>query len=254
MTESEWLTCADPVPMLRLLESRWVAEPGGDIPASLRRNPGTRKVWLFCCACARRGEYLGEARVAGERRQGLDVTEQLLDGVIGHREWDIASVAGLDAHHDAASTVVAHLFYRWDSSFAAAIDAADTIAREYWTHPEENYEEYLAAFSIEEQAEKRTADKKQRLHLSGLMRCIFGNPFRPATIFPAWQTRTVVALAQAAYDSRNLPGGTLEPDRLAVLADALEDAGCTNSDILNHLRQAGEHVRGCWVIDLLCGK
>ena len=41
---------------------------------------------------------------------------------------------------------------------------------------------------------------------------------------------------------------------MPILADALEDAGCTNQDILNHCRGGGEHVRGCWVVDLLLGK
>jgi hypothetical protein len=41
---------------------------------------------------------------------------------------------------------------------------------------------------------------------------------------------------------------------MPILADALEEAGCTNSDILDHCRQSGEHVRGCWVIDALLGK
>jgi hypothetical protein len=64
----------------------------------------------------------------------------------------------------------------------------------------------------------------------------------------------VVALAQAAYDQRDMPAGTLVPARLAVLADALEEPGCTNSDILDHLRGAGPHVRGCMAVDLILGK
>jgi hypothetical protein len=79
-------------------------------------------------------------------------------------------------------------------------------------------------------------------------------PFHPTSIEPVWKTPTVVSLAQAAYENRILPVGTLEPASLAVLADALEDEGCTNSDMLNHCRQPGEHVRGCWVLDLLLGK
>jgi hypothetical protein len=64
----------------------------------------------------------------------------------------------------------------------------------------------------------------------------------------------VVALARAAYDQRELPAGTLDPARLAVQADALEEAGCTDADILNHCRRPGVHVRGCWAVDLLLGK
>lgn len=69
---------------------------------------------------------------------------------------------------------------------------------------------------------------------------------------PSWLTPTVKALAEAAYEQR-LNNGTLDPDRLLVLADALEDAGCTDAEILQHLRGPGPHVGGCWVIDLLRG-
>jgi hypothetical protein len=87
-----------------------------------------------------------------------------------------------------------------------------------------------------------------------ILRDIFGNPFRPVAASPAWQTPQVVALAQAAYDQRLLPAGHLDPARLSVLADALEEAGCANADLLGHLRGPGSHVRGCHVIDLVLGK
>jgi hypothetical protein len=80
-----------------------------------------------------------------------------------------------------------------------------------------------------------------------LLRCVFGNPFRPLTVHPMWQSATVGSLAQAIYDDRAF-------DRLPILAGALEDAGCDNADILNHCRQPGVHVRGCWVVDLVLGK
>jgi hypothetical protein len=80
-----------------------------------------------------------------------------------------------------------------------------------------------------------------------LIRDIFGNPFRPVTLDPAWRTANAVALAQAIYDERAF-------ERMPILGDALEDAGCDNDDILNHCREPGEHVRGCWVVDLLLGK
>ena len=86
---------------------------------------------------------------------------------------------------------------------------------------------------------------------------IIGSPFRPVTLDPAilaGHDTTVVRLAQAAYDERHLPAGTLDNGRLAVLADALEEAGCTDQDILGHLRGSGPHVRGCWAVDLILGK
>jgi hypothetical protein len=90
-----------------------------------------------------------------------------------------------------------------------------------------------------------------------LVRDIFGNPFRPVTISPAilaWNDALVVRIAQAAYEERHLPEGTLDNTRLLILADALEEAGCTDRNILGHLRGAGPHVRGCWAVDLCLGK
>ena len=86
------------------------------------------------------------------------------------------------------------------------------------------------------------------------LRCVVGNPFRPVTINPAWLTATVTSLARTAYEERTLPSGELDPARLAVLSDALEEAGCADTDILAHLRGPGPHVRGCWVVDLVLGK
>src|SRR5262249_19701282 len=85
---------------------------------------------------------------------------------------------------------------------------------------------------------------------AALVRDIFGNPFRPATVDPAWlawNDGTVPKIAQAMYDERAF-------ERMPILADALEDAGCDNAHILNHCRAPNVHVRGCWVVDLLLCK
>jgi hypothetical protein len=90
---------------------------------------------------------------------------------------------------------------------------------------------------------------------AALIRDIFGPlPFRPVNIPPSvrtWQDATVVRLAEACCEYRRLPAGTLEAERLAVLADALEEAGCNDGEILAHLRSPGPHVRGCFVLDLI---
>jgi hypothetical protein len=92
---------------------------------------------------------------------------------------------------------------------------------------------------------------------ASLLRDIFGNPFRPASVNPAWlawDNGAVVNLARAAYDNRALPAGTLDNARLGILADALEEAGCDNQAILGHLRSPGPHYRGCWPVDLVLAK
>ena len=83
-----------------------------------------------------------------------------------------------------------------------------------------------------------------------LLRDIVGSPFRLHSIAPAWlawNDGAIRKMVQAIYDTRAF-------DRLPLLADALEDAGCTDADLLGHCRGPGPHVRGCWVVDLLLGK
>ena len=92
------------------------------------------------------------------------------------------------------------------------------------------------------------------VHASAVLRCIVGNPFRPLAVDPAVLTPTVTALAQATYEERLLPTGELEGDRLAVMSDALEEAGCDDPTVLGHLRSPGPRFRGCHVIDLLLRK
>jgi hypothetical protein len=69
----------------------------------------------------------------------------------------------------------------------------------------------------------------------------------------ALRTPLVVSLAESAYQERLLPSGRLDRQRLAVLADALEEAGA-GGDLLAHMRSAGPHIRGCWAVDLVLGK
>lgn len=80
-----------------------------------------------------------------------------------------------------------------------------------------------------------------------LVRCIVGNPFRPVTFAPSWRSETGVSLASGIYAERAF-------DRLPILADALEEAGCDHADALSHCRGPGPHARGCWVVDGVLGK
>ncbi len=89
--------------------------------------------------------------------------------------------------------------------------------------------------------------KAEEMSQCDLLRDIFGNPFRPVVSDSAWFTPAVVAIATSIYSDRAF-------DRMPILADALEEAGCTNADVLLHCRSDGPHVRGCWVVDLVLGK
>jgi hypothetical protein len=95
------------------------------------------------------------------------------------------------------------------------------------------------------------ADVESRI-LCAYVRDVVGNPFRPAAFNRSNASSIILSLARAAYDERQLPSGELDLDRLAVLSDALEEAGAP-AEMLEHLRSPGPHVRGCWAVDLCLG-
>jgi len=88
--------------------------------------------------------------------------------------------------------------------------------------------------------------REQEQHLVWL-REVFGNPFRPIRVDLGWLTEPAVRLARWAYDVRDF-------ELLSVVADALEDAGCTDPEMLGHLRGPGPHGIGCWALDVILGK
>ena len=214
MTEAEWLAGTEPEKML----------------AFIRAKASERKLRLFACACCRRiWRLLSDDR----SRKAVKTAERFADGLASRQQLRAARAYAADAdafaqggsyYAPAAHAACAH------AAAARAIDEVREAARCAATHP--------ATTNTEETAQ------------AGLLRDLFDNPFRHVTLNPAWLTwngGTVVQLAQTIYEERAF-------DRLLILADALEKAGCDNTDVLAHCRSGGEHVRGCWVVDLLLGK
>ena len=228
MNEAEWLACTDPWKMLKFLR-----ESG---------RASDRKLRLFAVACC-----YGIGELIDDRRSQAAVTFADL-----HAEVGFARHRGLGAIRKGARAAFREArredWGRRQEEGATALSTSRVMAAyavvrlltPTWEAMLDNTERVAAALRPNWQ--------------SGCLHDMFGNPFRPATRSPACLTPQVVALAQAAYDQRELPSGTLDTTRLAVLADALEDAGCTDPDLLIHLRGPGPHVRGCWVVDLLLGK
>jgi hypothetical protein len=91
------------------------------------------------------------------------------------------------------------------------------------------------------------AKETERLAQCDLLRCLFGNPFSPITLEASPLTTTIVQIAEDIYTERAF-------ERMPVLADALEEGGVTNTEVLAHLRGPGPHARGCHVLDLILGK
>jgi hypothetical protein len=97
---------------------------------------------------------------------------------------------------------------------------------------------------------KRLVNRVGAAARAAILRDLFGNPFCPVPLDPAWLAwgnGTVRAIAEAVRHKRTY-------DRLPILADALEDAGCTDSSVLTHCRTPSRHCRGCWVLDMLLGE
>jgi hypothetical protein len=226
MTEQEWLACAHPKPMLDFL----------------RGKASERKMRLFACACCRRiwGLLLLDERT----RKAVEVSERFADGQAGKKELRLAALGAKAATEELAGAVTPALKAR---SSAASATFFVTFRRDcaHYTTPiaaSANYF-HLGSEMVTEQAAQ-----------ASLLRCITDNPFRPVSIEAVWLTPTVTNLAATAYGERILPSGELDAARLGVLADALEETGCTESAILDHLRAPGPHVRGCWPLDLILGR
>jgi hypothetical protein len=235
MTEVEWLTCTDPEPML----------------AHLPRTVSERKLRLCCCACARAVWHL---LPDAQRRRPVEVAERYVEGLASRDELQ---GAGRDAHLGLpAGSIgwefepIVHDLTTWAGPPNAGSFANQVRTMAYWSGPR-GYD----AASITARYAAREAMRAAQLFI---VRCIFGNPFRPALpIDPAWlrwHGGLIPQLAQVAYEEHTLPAGTLDKARLALLADMLIDAGCTDPGILMHLQAGGEHVRGRWVVDLLLTK
>jgi hypothetical protein len=243
MNEQQWLQSLE----LRELWG-WHPDSGKD------EKRIARKVRLFAVACSRRMWYLlNDVRLT----TGVEVAERFADGLATQEELSV--VSNSLSTEDGIGFIMlpsvpqgAYEAVGWTISASRDLYLSEAVSAADWIRSARVGHDPLP---VREQEQRRLSLWKAEEHKQGyLLHCIFGNPFRPVTIDTVWQTSTVVALANAAYDNRNMPAGTLEPARLAVLADALEEAGCTDADILNHLRQPGEHVRGCWAVDLLLGK
>jgi len=245
MTEAEWLACEDREKLQIFLRFH---------PSAPRVRDFERRLRLYTCGCCR---LVWDAYPYDACRHGVEIAEAYADG-----EADTIALA------EARAALQSHPMP------AAVLEEVDTpIGRrrrpsgaEWNAHMAAYYATYdpgnpcrvgesqgtgfgashgptsvvRAATALGRGAETTRA-------VTAIFRDIFANPFRPVTFDPAWRSETVVALATGIYADRAF-------DRLPILADALQDAGCENADILDHCRGSGPHVRGCWVLDLVLDK
>jgi hypothetical protein len=237
MTEAEWLACEDTKPMFELLRDR----------------VSDRKLCLFAASCCRSIWHYMKKR----SRRSVEVTERFFEGRARQPALDAAITEATAAFEEAPDTSIEHHITLAASlvpvndveeADCVAYSVAKVIAHQavYPNYSIETTEETEAAYAARVRSEQARQCR--------VLRCIIGNPFSALTPNPDWRTRLVKSVAQAAYDERILPSGEFEAERLAVLADAIEEAGCSDQAILDHLRSPGPHVRGCWAVDLVLSK
>ncbi|QEL15693.1 hypothetical protein [Limnoglobus roseus] len=216
MTETEWQVCADPTYMMRYLR---------------KYQPSERKSRLFAIVCCHRIEH--RFPPDDRCRSALDTCERYVEGLTGSDE--------LAAAYHAADQAFTEFDDQngWETSASAVSSACSAKDIAVFAESAAREAALLVWPRIQRQLEYRWQ--------SQVLRCLFGNPFHASTIESSWLTSTAIALAEGIYADKAF-------DRLPILADALQDTGCENADILTHLRGDGPHVRGCWALDLVLGK
>jgi hypothetical protein len=214
---------------------------------ALKGKLSERKLRLIGVACARR---VVDSYKFTECADALDLVEQTVDGTATAKERKqlVRSVAEVRRLCNAPQRTVPKRYHGYPAKFITG--AVWDISCEPVGEPSER----LARIhdSISEALESLCAlwrvPSKERLRQAHILREIVGNPFPPVA-FDAWRSSTAVAVAKQMYDSRDFGA-------MPILADALQDAGCDNDEVLNHCRNkpAVEHFRGCWVVDGVLGK
>jgi hypothetical protein len=215
MTGTEWRDATDPATMFLELD----------------QHTSERKLRLFACACCRHlGPLLSE-----EDLELLGAAERFADGTISFKEL---GEIGQRYSHGAIP-------YRPQTS-RAALAIGELASSAAWFCAR-RARAFVVDILRQSGLSSREAEWRRQ---SALLRCVFDSPYHVPDWDPScltWNGGIVADLATTIYDGRAF-------DRLPLLADALEDAGCNDRELIGHLRQPEPHCRGCWPLDLLLGK
>ena len=222
MTEDEWFAATDPADMLAFLEGR----------------TSDRKYRLFGVACVAR--LVGPA----QHRDLLPVlrtVERYTEGGLSDAELAAVVESMPDPAGDPSAVWACRHLCSTDQSGHSVAAASSVYSAD--ASSVASGEEFRLRLHL-----RHTPSwGEERRHQSFLLRDVLGNPFRPAVFHAYWLTSNVAVLATGIYDEKAF-------DRMPILADALQYAGCDTAEVLDHCRGPGPHVRGCYVLDLLLGK
>ncbi len=225
MNEAEWLASGDPKAMLALIQGKI----------------SDRKLRLFACACCRRVvPLLSDPELV----RTLEVAERSIEQQASVEECRAASKSVFD-HYNRTNPGGGGSSIDLVVAWAAALRPTGEYPLDYAGYVFENACRLGGRWIVGQPLSDE--QQRERAIQAALLRDVVGNPFRPVAFPSEWRTDTAVSLARQMYDSR-------EFSAMPILADALQDAGCDNDEVLSHCRTDGPHVRGCWVVDLVLEK
>ena len=242
MTESEWLACRDPETMLKYLRQREYESA---------TTISDRRTRLLACACCRKVFHLFKDQRSVD---AIETAEAFADGMIPRKQYAIAKKAASAAAEAGLVAYERHRSKMEDRPEAysrfIATRAVSWAMLELEPDPDDGplLHSAIAAvgFAVDGYENFAAGEADQ----AAIIRDLFGNPFRSVVADPAWiawQNGVIPTMADETYTQRSYA-------LLPILADALEDAGCTATALLAHCREPGDHVRGCWALDLVLGK
>jgi len=256
MTEKPWLAGNDPQAMLHYLIGLIGTEyrPVNDLEAFPDCRASDRKLRLIAAAAYRRVPHLLPHPLA---REGVEVAEAFADG-------SVPPMMLRDCHAEIRHTIL-QMEDRWRASQGAerrammpthvalglAFQVTAPLAPKAAYYGCSNAA-YVVSFFNEANSTGSTgyvgSDIGEERAQAGLLRDMIGpSPFRAIRFDPDWRARDILALARTIYDQRSF-------DRLPELAASLQEAGCDNGEVLEHLRGVGPHFLGMWSLDLVLGK
>jgi hypothetical protein len=206
-----------------------------------------RKRRLFICSCLR----LAWPVLADVSRQAVEAAELFADGRISWRERDQAwnrclelRFLGADSLADRAALLAVagdREIHQADGIIRACAQIREALLYEGGRK---------VASGLLDDADQATIVRGTYKSQNVLFRDMFGGLGREHLMDPEW-------LQWEAGVLEELAGGIYDECRwleMTVLGDALEDAGCTHDDMIDHCHQGGPHTRGCWVLDIILGK
>ncbi|WP_143393384.1 hypothetical protein [Fimbriiglobus ruber] len=257
MTKEEWDECNDASRLLAIFSELAVAS--GEYPPSKgqlaicrRFFTPARKFRLFAIACCRQ---LSPFLAIPYARDAVDMAERYVDGQ--------ETMESLIDMHEFAEQTFATVLNESEPSSPMTLSLA-MILNTLWAEISRHYgniegADYIPLNFVSEVISQQCSDIYKspeetsqssttgNRYLVGLVRCIFGNPFSPFNLDRANLTSAVSSFARQMYSTKDF-------SPMPLLADALQEAGCTDENVLRHCRGSGPHTKGCFVVDVILEK